>query len=77
MDGSGRVDASPDLGRESFAAMPPHLDNAVYVNNLGSEEGDRIRAAYGPNHQRPTELKRRDDPANTFRLNQNVGPAGP
>jgi hypothetical protein len=42
-----------------------------------SEEGDRIRAAYGPNHQRPAELKRRYDPTNTFRLNQNVGPAGP
>jgi hypothetical protein len=63
--------------RESFAAMQPHLENAVYVNNLGSEEGDRVRAAYGPNHQRLAELKRRYDPANVFRLNQNVAPAGP
>jgi hypothetical protein len=63
--------------RESFAAMRPHLENAVYVNNLGSEEADRIHAAYGPNHQRLAELKRRYDPANVFRLNQNVTPAGP
>lgn len=63
--------------RESFTAMQPHLENAVYVNNLGSEEGDRIRAAYGPNHHRLTELKRRYDPTNTFRLNQNVTPTGP
>jgi FAD/FMN-containing dehydrogenase len=63
--------------RESFAAMQPHLENAVYVNNLGSEEGDRTRAAYGPNHQRLAELKRRYDPGNVFRLNQNVPPAGP
>jgi hypothetical protein len=63
--------------RESFAAMQPHLENAVYVNNLGSEEGDRVRAAYGPNHQRLAELKRRYDPANVFRLNQNVAPATP
>jgi hypothetical protein len=63
--------------RESFAAMQPHLENAVYVNNLGSEDGDRIQAAYGPNHQRLAELKHRYDPANVFRLNQNVVPAGP
>jgi FAD binding domain/Berberine and berberine like len=61
--------------RESFAAMQAHLENAVYVNNLGSEDGDRIRAAYGSNHQRLAELKRRYDPANLFRLNQNVAPA--
>jgi FAD/FMN-containing dehydrogenase len=63
--------------RESFAAMQPHLENAVYVNNLGSEDGDRVRAAYGPNHERLAELKRRYDPANVFRLNQNVAPARP
>jgi hypothetical protein len=54
--------------------MQPHLENAVYVNNLGTEGPDRIRAAYGANHQKLAELKRRYDPTNTFRLNQNVSP---
>jgi FAD/FMN-containing dehydrogenase len=63
--------------RESFAAMQPHLEDAVYVNNLGSEGPERIRAAYGPNHERLAELKRRYDPANVFRLNQNVTPTRP
>jgi hypothetical protein len=61
--------------RESFAAMQPHLEDAVYVNNLGSEGPQRILAAYGPNHDRLAQLKARYDPANAFRLNQNVTPA--
>lgn len=60
--------------RECFAAMQPHLENAVYVNNLGNEEPARIHAAYGPNYQRLAQLKSRYDPANVFRLNQNVTP---
>ena len=54
--------------------MQPHLEQAVYVNNLGAEGPGRIRAAYGPNHHRLAEIKLRYDPANTFRLNQNIAP---
>ncbi|MDX6336152.1 MAG: hypothetical protein QOG05_3492 [Streptosporangiaceae bacterium] len=60
--------------RDSFTAMEPHLEHAVYVNNLGTEGPDRIRAAYGPNYPKLAEIKYRYDPANTFRLNQNVSP---
>jgi hypothetical protein len=60
--------------RDSFTAMEPHLEPAVYVNNLGTEGPDRIRAAYGPNYPKLAEIKYRYDPANTFRLNQNVSP---
>jgi hypothetical protein len=60
--------------RDSFTAMQPHLEHAVYVNNLGTEGPDRIRAAYGPNHHKLAELKYRYDPTNTFRLNQNISP---
>jgi FAD/FMN-containing dehydrogenase len=61
--------------RESFAAMAPHLEDAVYVNNLGVEGSDRVRSAYGPNRGRLAELKQAYDPANVFRLNQNITPA--
>ena len=54
--------------------MRPHLEDAVYVNNLGAEGADRIRAAYGANYQRLADLKRTYDPDNLFRLNQNVAP---
>jgi hypothetical protein len=62
--------------RNLFAAMRPHLQDAVYVNNLGAEEADRVRAAYGSNHPRLAQLKRAYDADNVFRLNQNIAPEG-
>jgi FAD/FMN-containing dehydrogenase len=46
----------------------------VYVNNLGDEGDERVRAAYGDNYPRLAALKRKYDPTNIFRLNQNVPP---
>jgi FAD/FMN-containing dehydrogenase len=60
--------------REFFAALEPFLDSGVYVNDLGEEGEDRIRAAYGVNYQRLAELKQIYDPTNLFRVNQNVKP---
>ncbi len=60
--------------KEFFEAMRPHLDEAVYVNNLGEEGGERVRAAFGPNYERLAALKRKYDPENFFRSNQNVRP---
>ena len=60
--------------RAAFDALRPHLEDAVYVNNLGAEGPDRVRSAYGPNYARLAELKRTYDPANVLRLNQNVAP---
>jgi hypothetical protein len=60
--------------RGLFEAMTPHLQDAVYVNNLGTEGPDRVRAAYGANLPRLAAVKRTYDPANVFRLNQNIGP---
>jgi FAD/FMN-containing dehydrogenase len=66
--------ANAAFTRELFEAMRPHLDEAVYVNNLGEEGDERVRAAYGANHARLAALKRQVDPANFFRGNQNVRP---
>jgi hypothetical protein len=69
-----RSDEIVAWARDAFDALRPHLEDAVYVNNLGSEGPDRVRAAYGANYDRLAALKRTYDPTNVFRLNQNVPP---
>ena len=44
------------------------------MNNLGEEGDERVRAAYGPNYE-PLAIKKKWDPTNFFRLNQNIPPA--
>jgi FAD/FMN-containing dehydrogenase len=60
--------------REMYAALRPFAMDGVYVNNLGNEGDDRVKAAYGENYDRLVILKRKYDPDNLFRLNQNVHP---
>lgn len=60
-----------------FAAALRQSDAGAYVNFLGDEGEARVRAAYpGPTWDRLTAIKRRYDPGNLFRLNQNIPPAG-
>ena len=56
-------------------ALRPVASGGVYVNALGDEPEDRVRAAYGGNWPRLVDLKRAWDPENVFRLNANVDPA--
>jgi FAD/FMN-containing dehydrogenase len=52
------------------------LGDGAYVGFLGDEEAARVRAAYpGTTWDRLREVKRRYDPDNLFRLNQNIPPA--
>jgi FAD/FMN-containing dehydrogenase len=48
---------------------------AVYVNMLDRDEGElRVQDAYGANYDRLVALKKKYDPTNFFRLNQNIRP---
>ncbi|CAG0930015.1 6-hydroxy-D-nicotine oxidase [Thermoflexales bacterium] len=59
-----------------FAAALRQSDTGVYVNFLGDEGADRIREAYpGATWDRLVTIKRRYDPSNLFRLNQNIPPS--
>ena len=48
--------------------------NGVYVNQLGETSEELVRAAYGPNYARLVEIKKKYDPKNVLRLNQNIKP---
>jgi FAD/FMN-containing dehydrogenase len=57
------------------AAALRQADRGAYVNFLADEGEERIRAAYpGATWDRLAAVKRRYDPANLFRLNQNIPP---
>jgi FAD/FMN-containing dehydrogenase len=59
-----------------FAAALDQGDSGAYVNFLGDEGANRVRAAYpGSTWDRLQQIKARYDPANLFRLNQNIPPA--
>ena len=60
--------------RETYDSLQPHMADGVYVNYMDQDDAGRVRAAYGPNYDRLVELKRRYDPENLFRLNQNIAP---
>ena len=61
--------------RDFFGASAPFASGGAYVNFLTADEGDRVRAAYGPNYDRLAQVKRKYDPNNLFRVNQNIQPA--
>jgi hypothetical protein len=61
--------------RDYAKALEPFATPAVYVNAMADEGAERVRAVYGPNYPRLVELKRKYDPTNFLRMNQNIAPA--
>jgi len=63
-----------DWARHLFEATKPYAAGTAYVNFMPEDDVDRVEAAYGGNYRRLVEVKRRYDPQNLFRMNQNVRP---
>jgi FAD/FMN-containing dehydrogenase len=62
--------------RSAYERMQPFVGAGRYVNYLDQDEANEaVAAAYGPNYPRLRELKRKYDPSNFFRMNQNISPA--
>ncbi len=61
--------------RSYWDALHPYAAPGAYVNFMMEEAAGRIEAAYGGNYARLRQVKARYDPANLFRVNQNIGPA--
>jgi FAD/FMN-containing dehydrogenase len=61
---------------EEFASELRQSDAGAYVNFLGDEGEERVRAAYpGATWDRLTKVKAQYDPTNLFHSNQNIQPA--
>jgi len=61
--------------RDFFHASAPFASSGVYVNFLTADEGERVGAATVPTTLVSARVKRRYDPENLFRVNQNIKPA--
>ncbi|MEM7467885.1 MAG: FAD-binding oxidoreductase [Pseudomonadota bacterium] len=63
--------------RDTYSALEPFGNGRIYANLMGAEQmeqEDQLRAAFGANYDRLVELKRKYDPNNFFRMNQNIKP---
>ncbi len=61
--------------RAYWDAIHPYSAGGAYVNFMMEEEGDeRVKASYRDNYTRLAAIKSKYDPANFFRVNQNIKP---
>jgi FAD/FMN-containing dehydrogenase len=68
-------EAHIEWARSFWDTMQSYSTDSAYVNYLGEEGEERVRAAYGAEHYaRLVEVKRKYDPGNVFRNNQNIRP---
>lgn len=60
--------------RAQVEAARPFAESGLYVNfpGVGENTEDMVREAYGANFTRLAKIKRRYDPENLFRMNQNI-----
>ncbi|MDR7223671.1 FAD-binding oxidoreductase [Aminobacter aminovorans] len=58
--------------RNIYEATRPQAVGTAYINFMPADEAGRVEAAYGANYSRLLEVKRKYDPDNMFRMNQNV-----
>ena len=62
--------------KEYFDALHPHSSGGAYVNFMMEEGQERVRTSFRGNYDRLAAIKKKYDPANFFRVNQNIKPAG-
>jgi FAD/FMN-containing dehydrogenase len=71
---SAGFDEEREWVRDFWSALQPWHEG-VYVNFLGNEGAERVQQSYGPKkYERLQALKRKYDPDNFFRINQNIPP---
>ncbi|MEE9134074.1 MAG: FAD-binding oxidoreductase [Gemmatimonadota bacterium] len=64
-----------DWTKAYFDALHPHSAGGAYVNFMMEEGQERVKATYRDNYDRLATIKKKYDPDNLFRVNQNIQPA--
>jgi FAD/FMN-containing dehydrogenase len=75
-DGADRDEQHISWGRAGRDVLAPWKSGGVYLNFVGDEGDDRVRAAFGEHYDRLAAVKADYDPENLFRGNQNIRPRG-
>ena len=60
--------------KDYFDALHPYSAGGAYVNFMMEEGQERVRAAFRENYNRLAAIKKKYDPSNFFRVNQNIRP---
>lgn len=60
--------------KDYWEALHPYSSGGVYLNFIMDEGQERIKASYGENYERLVQIKRKYDPDNFFKVNQNIKP---
>ncbi|MEW5957932.1 MAG: FAD-binding oxidoreductase [Chloroflexota bacterium] len=60
--------------KDYWLAMHPYSAGGAYVNMIMDEGEERVKASYGDNYARLTQIKAKYDPHNLFHINQNIKP---
>ena len=61
--------------KDYFDALHPYSAGGAYVNFMMEEGHERVQASFRDNYARLAEIKKKYDPENFFRVNQNIRPA--
>ena len=76
------VDSKPGNGamitkwcKDYFDAVHPYSSGGAYVNFMMDEGQERVKASFRDNYDRLAKIKKTYDPANFFRVNQNIRPS--
>ncbi|ENO8975934.1 FAD-binding oxidoreductase [Vibrio parahaemolyticus] len=76
----GRWDSAEDdqaciaWARDFFTKTKPYASGGAYINFLTQDEAERTESAYGPTYARLQQIKKKYDPTNLFKMNQNIKP---
>lgn len=60
--------------KQYWDAVHPYSAGGAYVNFMMEEGQERVQATYRDNYDRLVSIKKKYDPANFFRVNQNIRP---